>query len=88
MVNLIRITEPTDIRLQKLIPLYKEAFPEEERRNIKQLERPVPCFTFSTAKRIASLINFSSYITSQLKFHISRPLSLPPLTSILFTSSL
>ena len=39
MVNLIRITEPTDIRLQKLIPLYKEAFPEEERRNIKQLER-------------------------------------------------
>ena len=41
MVNLIRITEPTDIRLQKLIPLYKEAFPEEERRNIKQLER---CF--------------------------------------------
>ena len=34
MVNLIRITEPTDIRLQKLIPLYKEAFPEEERRNI------------------------------------------------------
>jgi ribosomal protein S18 acetylase RimI-like enzyme len=39
MVNLIRITEPTDIRLQKLIPLYMEAFPEEERRNIKQLER-------------------------------------------------
>ena len=39
MVNLIRITDPTDIRLQKLIPLYKEAFPEEERRNIKQLER-------------------------------------------------
>lgn len=39
MVNLIRITEPTDIRLQKLIPLYKEAFPEEERRNIEQLER-------------------------------------------------
>ena len=39
MVNLIRITEPTDIRLQKLIPLYEEAFPKEERRNIDQLKR-------------------------------------------------
>ena len=39
MVNLIRITEPTDIRLQKLISLYEEAFPEEERRKIKQLKR-------------------------------------------------
>ena len=27
MINLIRITEPTNIRLQKLIPLYMEAFP-------------------------------------------------------------
>ena len=39
MVNLIRITDPTDIRLQKLISLYEEAFPEEERRKIKQLKR-------------------------------------------------
>lgn len=39
MVNLIRITEPTDIRLQKLLSLYEEAFPEEERRNAKQLKR-------------------------------------------------
>lgn len=39
MVNLVRITDPTDIRLQKLISLYEEAFPEEERRKIKQLKR-------------------------------------------------
>lgn len=38
-MNLIRITEPGDLRLQRLIPLYEEAFPEEERRNIKQLKR-------------------------------------------------
>ena len=37
---MIRITEPTDIRLQKLIPLYKEAFPEEEEGEIsRQLEQ-------------------------------------------------
>ncbi|MBC5620775.1 MULTISPECIES: GNAT family N-acetyltransferase [Butyricimonas] len=39
MMNLIRITEPGDIRLQRLIPLYEEAFPENERRDIKQLQR-------------------------------------------------
>jgi possible acetyltransferase protein len=39
MMNLIRITEPGDPRLERLIPLYEEAFPECERRDIRQLKR-------------------------------------------------
>ena len=39
MMNLIRITESDDTRLEKLIPLYVAAFPVEERRDIDQLKR-------------------------------------------------
>lgn len=37
-MNLIRITEPGDPRLERLIPLYEEAFPECERRDIRPIE--------------------------------------------------
>lgn len=41
MVQLIRITDPDDSLLEKLIPLYEEAFPLEERRSIGQLKRMI-----------------------------------------------
>lgn len=38
MMNLVRITSPADCLLDRLIPLYEESFPEEERRRIGQLK--------------------------------------------------
>ena len=39
MLKLIRISDPADIRLKKLLPLYEEAFPASERREGEQLFR-------------------------------------------------
>ena len=39
MMKLIRISDPADIRLKKLLPLYEEAFPASERREGEQLFR-------------------------------------------------
>lgn len=49
MMNLVHITRPDDSLLDRLIPLYEESFPEEERRGIAQLKRliagqPAMCF--------------------------------------------
>ena len=41
MMNLIRITSPDDRNLDRLIPLYEDAFPAEERRDIGQLRRMI-----------------------------------------------
>lgn len=41
MMNLVHITSPADSALDRLIPLYEESFPEEERREITQLKRLV-----------------------------------------------
>lgn len=41
MMNLVHITSPEDSALDRLIPLYEESFPEEERREITQLKRLV-----------------------------------------------
>ncbi|RHR75490.1 GNAT family N-acetyltransferase [Odoribacter sp. AF15-53] len=41
MMNLIRITKSDDDRLERLIPLYKAAFPLEERRDIDELKRMI-----------------------------------------------
>lgn len=39
MIQLIRITDPADPLLQRLLPLYEEAFPLSERRDEAQLKR-------------------------------------------------
>ena len=39
MMQLIRITDPADLLLQRLLPLYEEAFPLSERRDEAQLKR-------------------------------------------------
>ena len=39
MMQLIRITDPDDAFLKKLITLYEESFPLEERRPVEQLRR-------------------------------------------------
>ena len=41
MMTLIRITSADDSRLNRLIPLYEESFPESERRKIGQLKRMI-----------------------------------------------
>lgn len=41
MMNLIRITNPDDRNLNRLIALYEDAFPVEERRDIGQLKRMI-----------------------------------------------
>lgn len=41
MMSLIRITSANDQRLDRLIPLYEESFPESERRKIAQLKRMI-----------------------------------------------
>ncbi len=38
MMKLVRITKSDDNYLERLVPLYKEAFPVEERRDIEQLK--------------------------------------------------
>lgn len=38
-MNLIRVTDPNDANLKRLITLYEEAFPASERRKIEQLKR-------------------------------------------------
>lgn len=38
MMNLVHITSPADNALDRLIPLYEESFPQEERRDIEQLK--------------------------------------------------
>ena len=38
MIRLTRITRADDPLLERLVPLYTESFPEEERRDIKQLK--------------------------------------------------
>ncbi len=40
-MQLIRITDPQDAVLEQLIPLYEEAFPIEERRPLKQIEKMI-----------------------------------------------
>jgi len=42
MITLVRIVTSDDQRLEKLIPLYKTAFPLEERRDIDKLKRMIP----------------------------------------------
>ena len=39
MITLTRITQPSDPLLGRLMPLYTEAFPPEERRQAAQLEK-------------------------------------------------
>lgn len=39
MLKLIRIVDPGDVRLEKLLPLYEEAFPVAERRDAEQLRK-------------------------------------------------
>lgn len=39
MIQLIRITNPDDAYLKRLMPLYEESFPLEERRPVEQLKR-------------------------------------------------
>ena len=41
MMTLSRITSADDSRLNRLIPLYEESFPESERRKIGQLKRMI-----------------------------------------------
>lgn len=43
-MNLIRITNPEDKTLDRLIPLYEESFPAEERREINQLRRMIETY--------------------------------------------
>ena len=53
MMNLIRITNPDDPALDRLIPLYEESFPEEERRAIgplKELIRNQPAMCFNAVE--------------------------------------
>lgn len=41
MINLIRITDELDSRLEHLVPLYEEAFCSSERRTVAQLKRMI-----------------------------------------------